>query len=50
MTVGVVTLVLPFRGFAEVLIGVNFFQTELLFFQPAMKHTSKDKSDYLSEY
>lgn len=39
--VNAVMLTLPFRGFAEILIGVNFFQTELLLFQPAVYHKKK---------
>lgn len=36
-------LTLPFRGFAEILIGVNFFQTELLLLQPVVYHEGNKK-------
>lgn len=41
----VVMLNLPLRGFAEVLIGVNFFQTELLLLQPVVYKEGKTSTD-----
>lgn len=41
--VSAVMLTSPFRGFAEVLISVNFFQTELLLLQPVMYHKDKKR-------